>query len=187
MQIKWHTIWIYKSWFYWIVAWVNIPSTLRVTLLISVSVTKTFVAGCDVGSFVVWLPLMLGGWTEPPPPLEPPPLVIFLAPLIPAALIEAILIPALIFVKAFDFANCAAPAAPNVEAFNGFNDAVNEFALNSLLAFIITPAIAAPFSIANAVNAKSPVVDGTAVMEEAMFLTLPQEIRKLKDNEFYKN
>jgi hypothetical protein len=41
--------------------------------------------------------------------------------------------------------------------------------------------------IANAVNAKSPVVDGTAVMEEAMFLTLPQEIRKLKDNEFYKN
>ncbi len=41
--------------------------------------------------------------------------------------------------------------------------------------------------IANAVNAKPPVVDGNAVMEEAMFYTLPQEIRKLKDNEFYKD
>lgn len=42
-------------------------------------------------------------------------------------------------------------------------------------------------SIADSVGAKSPVVDGTAVMEEAMFYTLPQEIRKLKDNEFYKD
>ena len=41
--------------------------------------------------------------------------------------------------------------------------------------------------IALAINAKSPVVDGTSVMEEAMFYTLPQEIRKLKDNEFYKD
>ena len=38
-----------------------------------------------------------------------------------------------------------------------------------------------------AVGTKSPVVDGTAVMEDAMFHTLPQEIRNLKDNEFYKD
>ena len=41
--------------------------------------------------------------------------------------------------------------------------------------------------IADIVEAKSPVVDGTSVMEEAMILTLPQEVRKLKDNEFYKD
>ena len=41
--------------------------------------------------------------------------------------------------------------------------------------------------ISKAVGAKSPVIDGSASMEEAMFLTLPQEIRNLKDNEFYKD
>ena len=35
--------------------------------------------------------------------------------------------------------------------------------------------------VSDAVDAKSPVVDGTAVMEDAMFHTLPQEIRKIKD------
>jgi hypothetical protein len=40
-------------------------------------------------------------------------------------------------------------------------------------------------SVADAVGASSPVVDSTSVMEEAMFYSLPQEIRKIKDNEFY--
>lgn len=41
--------------------------------------------------------------------------------------------------------------------------------------------------IADIVDAKSPVIDGTTIMEEARLYTLPQEIRKLKDNEFYKD
>lgn len=35
--------------------------------------------------------------------------------------------------------------------------------------------------IADVVEAKSPVVDGTSVMEETMFYTLPQEVRNLKE------
>lgn len=41
--------------------------------------------------------------------------------------------------------------------------------------------------IADIVDAKSPVIDGTTIMEEARLYTLPQEVRKLKDNEFYKD
>jgi len=41
--------------------------------------------------------------------------------------------------------------------------------------------------IADAINAKSLVVNSSSVMEEAMIFNLPQEIRKLKDNEFYKD
>lgn len=35
--------------------------------------------------------------------------------------------------------------------------------------------------IADIIEAKSPVVDGTAIMEEATFYTLPQEVRLLKE------
>lgn len=35
--------------------------------------------------------------------------------------------------------------------------------------------------IADVVEAKSPVVDGTSVMEETMLYTLPQEVRNLKE------
>lgn len=41
--------------------------------------------------------------------------------------------------------------------------------------------------IADIVDAKSPVIDSTTIMEEARLHTLPQEVRKLKDNEFYKD
>jgi hypothetical protein len=35
--------------------------------------------------------------------------------------------------------------------------------------------------ISNAIGAKSPVVDSTSIMEEAMFYTLPEEARRLKE------
>ncbi len=61
---------------------------------------------------------MFGGCTEPPPEPEPPPLDIFLAPLIPAAAIDAILIPALIFAPAICFAANAVSNAVVVPPLN---------------------------------------------------------------------